>query len=997
MNDSAVVVLIQNSALLIVLVYVHELLRSHHKKPWEEIPRRIMTGLILGCIGIAIMLTQWTFKAGIVFDTRSVLLAVSGLFFGTIPTAIAMAILAVFRIYQGGAGALPGVCVILASGLIGVGWRHLRSSQLHLLKWWELLGMGILVHVVMTIILLLTIPWPEHVNPLNDIFVPVMLIYPPATALMGILMQQSIVRQFQENRIAESEERHRTLFENNHTIMLLIDPENETLVDVNPFAANFYGYPREEMRGKPMTLICPGYDPAASKKMAASTTGETFRFSSKHKLADGSLRDVEVFTGPTVIDRKHLLHSIIHDITDRLKAEEEIRASHEKVEGLLEDTERARAALATALEEEKQTLIALRNSELRFTLLLDNIDNLAVQGYYSDGTIFYWNKASTRLYGYTREEAIGRDVVELICLEEKRQHHRDLIREMVETKRSIPASELVVKHKDGTSLHVFTSHAIIPVTGSQVELFAMDVDLSTLKLATMEIRKLTQAIEQSPVSIVITDTEGKIQYVNTQFSITTGYSLEEVEGRTQRFLDSGEKSDVEHEKIVRTLEAGIVWRGEFRNKRKDGATFWERVTISPMFDERGNIVNHLAVKEDITETKKLEDALRQSQKMQAVGRLAGGVAHDFNNMLGVILGYAELAREVVEPETLLHKQLTEIQRAALRSADLTRQLLAFARKQTIQPKVLDINESVTQMLKMLIRLIGEHINLVWKPCASPWPIRIDPSQLDQILANLSVNARDAIPDSGTVIITTENRIVTEEQASGELYPGEYVLLSVTDTGAGMPPEVLDHLFEPFYTTKEQGKGTGLGLPTVYGIVKQNHGYIDVQTRLGEGTRFDIYFPRSQPGEKDVTDEHESEPVNPSGSETIMIVEDELPILTLAESILNRYGFNVMAFTSPREAIEAAKGCKFPIDILVTDVILPEINGSELATEITTLFPKAKVLFMSGYTADVISNQGILPKDINFIQKPFRSHAFAIKVRNILDSPMNHDGGEQEGK
>ncbi|MCC5877079.1 MAG: PAS domain S-box protein [Candidatus Sumerlaeia bacterium] len=984
MTDSAYLALVHNAALLIALAYVHELFVTRHSRLLEDIPRKILTGLILGTIGLSIMMTPWVLTEGIVFDTRSVLLGVSGLFFGAIPTGIAMFMLSAFRIYQGGDGALPGVCVILASGLVGFVWRLKRRDVLPTMSWWELYLVGLAVHIAMVTILWLTVPWPDTINVATVIVLPVMLIYPVATMVLGKVMATGLQRQNQGSLLIESEERYRTLFENNHTIMLLVEPDSANIFDANPCAAAYYGWSRDQMRSMTMHDISTLDNDLVKERLKDAKTTGTHRYHSKHRLADGIIREVEVFTGPIQLDGKKYLYSIIHDITERLASEAELVANRDRMEELLVETESARAALARALEEEKRTLEALRNSELRFSILIGHIESVAVQGYAPDGKIRYWNNASEKLYGYTREEAIGRDIVELICRDDYKAHARKAITKMVQTNKPMKSEELVLKHKDGSDVHVFTSHTIVPVTGSEPELFAMDVDLSELKLATREINKLTQAIEQSPISIVITNTAGEIQYVNNQFTETTGYTLEEARGKSQRILDSGSLSDRDHEKIWEAHKDGKVWRGEFENRRKDGTLFWERVTISPMRDEGGTITGFLSVKENITEQKTMEDALRQSQKMQAVGRLAGGVAHDFNNMLGVILGYTELAREQIDPSTPLHKQLLEIQRAALRSADLTRQLLAFARKQTIQPRTVDINECVTNTLKMIGRLIGEHIELKWIPCNDAWYIRIDPTQLDQVLANLSVNARDAIEGSGTVTIKTWNHRIEPEEETEERPAGDYVALSVIDTGSGITPDAMEHLFEPFYTTKDIGKGTGLGLPTVYGIIKQNGGFVEVETEKNRGTAFHVHFPRAETVDEEEV--YQSNSLPPKGSETIMVVEDERPILALAEAILKKYGYKVITTHDPGTAIELATNHQGDINLLITDVILPNINGRELAQQIRELHPEARVIFMSGYTADVISDRGVIPKGVHFLPKPFRSTVFAAKVREVLDLP-----------
>jgi two-component system, cell cycle sensor histidine kinase and response regulator CckA len=385
------------------------------------------------------------------------------------------------------------------------------------------------------------------------------------------------------------------------------------------------------------------------------------------------------------------------------------------------------------------------------------------------------------------------------------------------------------------------------------------------------------------------------------------------------------------------------------------------------------------------ERQSLQSQLLQAQKMESVGRLAGGVAHDFNNMLQSITGNAELVLDKIDLAHPLYRNLSEILKVARRSADLTRQLLAFARKQTISPIALDLNETISSMLKMLHRLIGENIEFSWKPALNLWTVRVDPSQIDQILVNLCVNARDAIVGVGSVTITTEN--VQLDQSYNENHagfiPGEYVQIAVSDTGSGMEKNMLDQIFEPFFTTKVTGKGTGLGLSTVYGIVKQNNGFVYVNSELGHGTTFKIYLPRFLGETMKLSGEGTSE--FPIGSgETVLLVEDESIILDVGKEILEKLGYAVLAAKTPGEALRHIKAHVAAINLLITDVVMPEMNGRDLAQLIIDIKPGIKCLFISGYTANVIAHHGVLDPDINFIQKPFTIKQLAVKVREVLD-------------
>ncbi len=409
-----------------------------------------------------------------------------------------------------------------------------------------------------------------------------------------------------------------------------------------------------------------------------------------------------------------------------------------------------------------------------------------------------------------------------------------------------------------------------------------------------------------------------------------------------------------------------------------------RCNVVPGYEESFSQV--LVSITDITERQRLEEQLFQAQKMETVGTLAGGIAHDFNNMLSVIIGYTDLALNKVGEEHPLHDDLREISAAARRSAEITRQLLAFARKQTISPRVLSLNDTVEGMLKMLRRLLGENIDLAWCPSKNIGSVNMDPSQIDQILVNLCVNAQDAIVDVGKITIETGTKTFDEAYCfeHAGFIPGDFVMLAVSDDGIGMDKQIMERIFDPFFTTKEFGRGTGLGLATVYGIVKQNEGFINVYSEPGKGTTFRIYFSRHA-GESIQKPFLVPEDVPQGKGELVLVVEDEASTRKIIERMLWDLGYRVLTAKSPSEAINLVKTKGQGVSLLLTDVILPEMNGRELSITVQTLYPRLKCLFMSGYTANVIAHQGILDKGIHFIQKPFAQSDLALKIRVALDS------------
>jgi PAS domain S-box-containing protein len=503
-------------------------------------------------------------------------------------------------------------------------------------------------------------------------------------------------------------------------------------------------------------------------------------------------------------------------------------------------------------------------------------------------------------------------------------------------------------------------------------------------------RHLATAIEQAGESIVITDTQGTIQYVNPAFERITGYSQAEAVGQNPRFLKSGKHTTAFYQTLWATITAGQVWQGRLVNRKKDGTLYTEEATISPVRNESGEIASYVAVKRDVTRELRLEEQYYQAQKMEAIGRLTAGVAHDFNNILTTINGFSELMSLELAPDDPLQDSVKKVLGSGQRAAGLVRQLLAFSRKQIVQPAALNLNEAITSLDKMLRRIIGEDVELETIPAPGLWLTKADPVQVEQIILNLAVNARDAMPQGGKLTIETANVTLDEAYATGhlEVQPGEYVLLAVSDTGLGMSEEVKAHLFEPFFTTKEPGRGTGLGLATVYGIVKQSGGDIWVYSELGRGTTFKIYLPRMHETAHAV-EPHPAPRDILSGTETVLVVEDEEGVRALARRVLEMRGYTVLEAGHGGEALLLGERRQEPIHLLLTDVVMPRMSGHELANRLAALHPEIKVLYLSGYTDQVIVRHGVLEPGVFLLQKPFSPQALAHKVREVLDAPHWH--------
>jgi len=606
------------------------------------------------------------------------------------------------------------------------------------------------------------------------------------------------------------------------------------------------------------------------------------------------------------------------------------------------------------------------------------------------GKIVTANKKGAEHLGKSVEETIGTTLREYFP-KDVADHKRLMGIKVVKSGRP-------VSFKDHVG-NTWYSNTIFPVRdhqGNITHLAIYGIDISDFKLKENALReseaRFRELADLLPQVVFEADAKGTLIYANRHAFNIFGYSEEDFE-KGLNMLQMLSPDD--RERAARNIQSILtknpsVFNRQYRAMRKDGTAFPVEIYSSPIERQgdivglRGILVDMTEHKKDQKEKKKLQIQLTQAQKMESVGRLAGGVAHDFNNMLGVILGYTEMALEQAEADQQLEMALQEIKKAAQRSINVTQQLLAFARKQTIAPKVLDLNKTVEKMLKMMKRLIGEDIDLVWLPASGLWHVCMDPSQLDQILANLCINARDAIAGVGKITIETGKVSFDDNYCEGHLgfVPGDFTLLAVSDDGCGMDKQSLENLFEPFFTTKDVDKGTGLGLATVYGIVKQNNGFINVYSEPNEGTTFKLYLPRHRiPGEQVI----EKSDVAPDarGSETVLLVEDEPAILKMTRTMLQRLGYSVLAAATPRQAIDFAQKHADPIHLLITDVVMPEMNGRELAQTLLSIHPKLKRLFMSGYTANVIAHRGVLDEGVNYIQKPFSKKDLSIKVREAL--------------
>jgi two-component system, cell cycle sensor histidine kinase and response regulator CckA len=767
-----------------------------------------------------------------------------------------------------------------------------------------------------------------------------------------------------EDALRESEEMYRTLVRLSPDPITVVDL-NGSLIFTSPKAREMYGdSPGDEFRGRSMLYwIAPEEHKMASANLR-SLLKEGTRTGSEYTLIknDGTrfIGEVSAAVIHSPDGSPIKIMTITRDVTERKRAQDELFNSRQMLRSVL--------------------------------------DNIPQRVFWKNQNSVYvgCNKPFALDFGCENpDEIVGKTDYEHASAATADLYRAD-DREVMESGRPKMNYEELQIRPDGSRAWLITSKVpMYDQDGHVIGMLGTYSDITERKRAEEALRqseeRFSRFFRATPIGTsIIRLSNGQYADVNDAWLGLFGYTREEIVGQDPLKLGIWADPDegVRVVQILRRHDRIKDYETQFR--RKTGEIL--DVLLAADVIELAGHRYILALTQDITERKrgekdrkKLEEQLFQAQRMESIGRLAGGVAHDFNNMLAVIIGRAEMAMKPDIPHDEIVQNLDEIFKAGQRSADLTRQLLAFARKQTTSPKILDLDDTISSTLKMLKRLIGEDINLFWAPKLDLWKVKIDPTQIDQILTNLVVNARDAISGGGTITIRTENVVIEDSirAEKPEFVPGDYVLLTVSDTGTGMSKEVSDKIFEPFFTTKEVGKGTGLGLSTVYGIVKQNNGLIYVESQIGNGSKFKIYLPRFV-AQTEPVPAKDAAGKSMTGTETILLVEDDEAVLNLSRTILEKLGYKVLATQTPAHAIELLEELPGAIHLLITDVVMPEMNGRELLERIRAIRPGLKCLYMSGYTADVITHKGILDEGVNFIQKPFLRDDFAVKVRQMLE-------------
>jgi len=644
------------------------------------------------------------------------------------------------------------------------------------------------------------------------------------------------------------------------------------------------------------------------------------------------------------------------------------------------DLRRARTEQARAEE-------ARRQGEERFRALIQHgADAVALVA--PDGTLLFASHSIERLLGFAPAELVGHPGFERVHPDDAPRLHA-VLRAIIASPGTPASLELRWRHKDGSWRHidaVAVDRLAEPAVGAIVVNFRDVSERRTAEAALRESEERYRTLVEGVRDIIFAlSPEGTIASLNPAFETITGLRREEWVGQPFERLVHPEDLPLALELLGRVVRGEVRPASQFRVRTAKGDYRVGEFSATPQLHE-GRLVGILGIGRDVTERVQLEQQLRQAQKMEAVGRLAGGIAHDFNNILTAITGYADLLLEDLGATDPRRQDADEIHKAADRAAGLTRQLLAFSRQQVLQPTVLEVNKLVSDLEKMLRRLLGEDVELGTRLAPTTGRVKADPGQLEQVIMNLAVNARDAMPNGGKLTLETGN-VDLDEAYAADHYParaGPFVLLAVSDTGIGMSEETQAHMFEPFFTTKEKGKGTGLGLATVYGIIKQSGGFIWVYSEVGHGTTFKLYLPRVEELAERASQPAQAPARAARGTETVLVVEDEAPVRSVARQVLERHGYTVLEAPSAEAALDIATRYSGTIHLLLTDVVMPGLNGRELASRLATMRPDARVIFMSGYTDDAVTRHGVLEPGSAYVQKPFTPDAIARKVRELLD-------------
>ncbi len=758
-----------------------------------------------------------------------------------------------------------------------------------------------------------------------------------------------------QRQLRQAEDARHALFASNPLAMWIYDVATLRILAVNDAAVATYGYSREEFIGLALTDIRPASDVPRLQRVAAAVRNDMGRSGPwQHRRKDGSLVDVEITSHPITFEGRAAKLVLAQDVTDRLRAERELLTS-----------------------EQRYRLAARATSDMIYDwdIPADRIE---------------WSEAVHTVFGYGAAE-IGHTLAwwsDLVHPDDREQALGDLNRALTSNVETLAARYRFRQGSGAYAIVLDRGMFLRDESGRAVRMVGAMTDVSDRERSVEELRRtyetLQALVQSSPQPIIAGDLDGIVTLWNPAAERVWGWSRGEAIGRPNPTIPASHAEEAVQLR-ERVAKGEQIDGYETQRRRKDGAVVPVSLSMGPLYDARGRVSGAMSIVENVAEQRSLRDQLQQAQKMEAVGQLAGGIAHDFNNLLTAIISGAELGLSGLDARDPLRGDLDQILKAGHRAAGLTRQLLAFSRRQVLKPAVLDLNAVVADMERMLRRLIGENIHLETRLAEELWLIRADQSQIEQVILNLAVNSRDAMGDGGVLTLRTANVDLDTAFASRHVSvrPGPHVMLSVADTGEGMDPETQARVFEPFFTTKEPGRGTGLGLSTVYGIVKQSGGSIWVESAIARGTRITVYLPRAQGEGRPVALEAAGPPAT-GGKETLLLVEDDEQVRRVASEILSRNGYAVLQAANGGEALLICEQHAGTIHLMLTDVVMPKMSGRQLARRLESVRAGLKVLYISGYTGGELAAQGVLEPGTEFMAKPFTPEALARRVREVLD-------------
>ena len=961
--------LASNAALLLLLSFLYiQIVRRLQKR---KILGQVLNGILFGGVAIGVMLSPFDLLPGVVFDTRSVVISVGGLFGGPVVAAITFAMASVFRVWQGGAGAMMGVAVSFFSAALGAAYYFWKQDNPRASRAPYLYGFGVLVHLVM-LGCTLALPGEMTWRVLADIALPVMVIYPLATLLLCLLIADRESRILSDRLLKESEERYRRMVDTANEGIWVIDSEHKTTF-VNARIVGMLGHAQDEILGRPLSdFVFPEDLPTHQEQMKLRRQGQSAQYEQRMRKKDGGVLWTWVSATP-IYEQGVFAGSL---------------------------------AMYTDITRRKQVEKEQKDEQLRQRMAMD-LAKLVHWEYDAVADRFTFDDQFYALYGTTASDQGGN---QMSSQEYARRflppEDASLVAGEVALALAAEDSDLIrqLEHRiiraDGQERFISVRFAIVKdEKGKTIKTHGVNQDITERKLAERELARneelFRNTFEQAAVGMSILSPEGVWLRVNQRLCDILGYSRQELMKLNYRDITYPEH--LEHD--VSTVRQMVQGAGDFncwekRYVRKGGQVIWARLTTALARGEDGQPQYFVTVTEDITAHKQaeaektnLEAQLRQAQKMEAIGTLAGGIAHDFNNILAAVLGFAEMAYDDIQSGHVDPADIAQIMVSAQRAKDLVQQILTFSRKNEPLLQPLDLNQIVRRTQHILERTLPKMVGIETHLASELPIIQADPTQMEQVLLNLSSNAQDAMPEGGRLVMETQEVVLDHEycQRHLEVQPGRYVRLVFSDTGLGMDRKTREHIFEPFYTTKEIGRGTGLGLSTIFGIVKNHGGHIHCYSELGKGAVFRLYFPvlRDDQAQRSSSPERVDEEAL-RGSETILLADDEESLRQLGERVLKSMGYSVLTASSGEEALELYRQQGDRLDLVVMDLGMPGMGGHKAMLAILGLDPQAKLLIASGYSAHAQVKDSLQAGAAGYVAKPYKRSDLLATVRRVLD-------------